>query len=431
MDDSNSSRPQPPLDACDAPEPAEGFADRVMARFDSEVRRDPSRSEQPPVVRQPWAMRPWMAALLGAAVASAILLAVFTLAGTHTSEPTIAGQAMTGAHRRSATRSTEILGGRGVAVLEAGAALSWQIDGDGHGLVTQQGGSVFYRIENATGQRFAVMTAQGRVDVTGTCFTIAIADGKSAVRVHEGAVALRSQSDRVELLAGQGAWLTGLGIELMPAEASEISSAPAAAPEVASTASMAQPIARTRPEANQPKLVPDAATLAQWAKTCHVRADMPPFEEQKPKSDEEWDAYTRSMGGTAAETEAVRDAFAAVEQHALARLREVYVQATGDRTGAANIPLEQMIYEIGRTGEYQEEFEVYQRISAERAGLQPPPSPDQFTPLELLLREILRQGDAFEVELAKQVGAARARQLRERNQGWPGEASEWEGCPKR
>jgi ferric-dicitrate binding protein FerR (iron transport regulator) len=433
MDDPTSPRPAPPLDAWDDPAPAEGFADRMMARLDREVSlappAGPPPAARPPGRRPAWAIRPWQAALAGAALATVVLLAGLALRGGAQEAP-LARVSSTGSLVATAARSTHRIGDRGVAVAETGASLSWQVDVDGNGVVTQQLGAVFYRVEHEDRRRFAVMTPQGRVVVTGTCFTVVVLPTSTTVQVHEGSVQLHADHDVIELLAGERARLTPdriVRIDRIDDLTKDRGAASSGAhPEV----SMAQPIVKARPAVAQPRLIPDAATLAQWAEKCHVRADMPPFEELKPKNEAEWEAYTRSMGGTAAETEAVEAAFTSVEQRAFSKLHDLYVQTTGDKQSTGSLTLDRMLYEIARTAEYQEELEIYQKISAERAGLGVPPPLDQRSNLEVLLREILAQGDAFETELARRVGPVRARQLREHNQGWPGEASEWEGCPR-
>jgi hypothetical protein len=421
MDDSH--QPAPPYDAWQAPEPAQGFSDRMLARLDAEQRPGPHpRSERAslPMARP----RRWWLATVAMASVAAVLLLIVLRGSLHPQGSLRSRQPSSGAELGSNHRTTHALGDRGVAVAEPGAALSWHVDGEGAGVVTQQRGPVFYRIEHEDRLTFEVKTPQGSVLVTGTCFTVAVEGATTEVRVHEGSVTVQAGGETAELRAGESATVTGSRLQRGLAHTEP---APAPAPAV----SMAQPMPKDLVERRAPTLNLDAATLAQWAKKCRVRSDMPPFEEEKPKNLAEWESYTRSMGGTAAEVEMVRDAFAVVEERAFSMLRDLYVQTTGDKAGVTTMTVDQMLHEISRTAEYQEVPEIYQQLAAERAGLREPTPVDHRTPLEVLLREILQQGDYFEAELARRLGPARARQLRERNQGWPGEVSDWEGCPKR
>src|SRR5438105_8541579 len=110
------------LEEWTAPEPPAGFADRVMAARDANAQKSPSRR---------------LRALLGAAllVGSAAAWLLAARAGD------AAGEADFDA------RASLKIGGRGVAVAEAGARLSYRVH-RGEAQVEQTVGDVFYRVEH-------------------------------------------------------------------------------------------------------------------------------------------------------------------------------------------------------------------------------------------------------------------------------------------
>jgi hypothetical protein len=411
--------PRPRLEDWTADEPAEGFVDRVMARVEEEARLGSLPMPRPAGsrLRARWA---------GGAGALMLVTAAATYLLVRVPAPA-AGRASAGSCLGSAARSTQQIGDRAVAVAEAGAAISWQLDAQGNGGVSQQRGSVFYRVTHDPSRRFAVMTPQGQVRVTGTCFTVAVDDDGTRVWVHEGSVSVEGGGHALRLLAGERAKVTEGAVARLAESEAAARTRPSPPPAVALTESLAPAVAND----SAPKINIDPATLRAWAKRCYVRIDVPPFDEVKRDDPAWWESYARSMGATQAEAGAIREAFEEIEQSAYGLVREIYAQSTGEKVSESDaFDFDRMSYEISRNAEFHEPPEALQRISAERAGLQPPPPLDKMQPLERLLRGMAAQGDLYEAAIAKRLGAARARQLRERNQGWPGPATEWEGCPK-
>jgi hypothetical protein len=150
----------------------------------------------------------------------------------------------------------------------------------------------------------------------------------------------------------------------------------------------------------------------------------------QPKDLPGWVNYAEKLGATPQEVVVVKETFEELEKDAYRLLREAYETFTGNKA-PPEMSVDEVIFEIIRTGGYNDAPEVYQSIAEERAGLKEPPSKDaKMGPVEHLLRSILVQGDLYEAALAKKLGRERARELREKNQGWPGSASEWEGCPE-
>jgi hypothetical protein len=423
MADSPSTPPLDP-DAWPAPEPAAGFVDRVLARLDEVAAPGQPASAPPPSPPAPSAPRRAATArvVVLAAASGALAAAIATVLVSRQPSPDVAPRVVAvGSHAGSAERATHRLGERGVAVAEAGAALSWHIGLDGDAEIAQQRGSVFYRVEHDPAHPFVVTTPHGKIRVTGTCFTVRMRGGASEVQVHEGSVAAEAARAIAQLVAGERVALTDRGIERLADHAASSAVDVRALPPAPTAAT-------TAASANAPKIDIDRATLLKWAETCHVRGDLPPLEDTRPSDAAAWQAYARQIGASDTEMVAVRSAFAEVERDAYAAARDIYAQTTGDRDGIEGMTIDRIGFEIARVSDYSEQYEVLQRLSAERAGLQDPPPVGHMLPLEQLLRLITVQGDRFEAAIARRLGTARARAMRERNQGWP-DAHDWEGCP--
>ncbi|HWM85099.1 MAG TPA: FecR domain-containing protein, partial [Kofleriaceae bacterium] len=153
------------LEAWQVPDPPAGFADRVLAAQSAAppVPESEANSVAAALAASPTGptgrRRLLLWSVVGAAAVAALLLTQLRSPGG----PTGAGSAAP-LERRSIQ-----LGQRGVAVAEAGALLSWEIEG-GAARVAQRAGDVFYRVER--GGRFEVETPHGTVRVTGTCFRV-------------------------------------------------------------------------------------------------------------------------------------------------------------------------------------------------------------------------------------------------------------------
>jgi hypothetical protein len=120
-----------------------------------------------------------------------------------------------------ADRRSLDVGGRATAVAESGASLDWRVAANGHALVHQTHGNVFYRVEK--GGAFVVATPSGDVTVLGTCFRVevdpmnpklqsAVAAGAGAivtaavlVTVYEGKVRVSNAHGQVDVRPGEQA----------------------------------------------------------------------------------------------------------------------------------------------------------------------------------------------------------------------------------
>jgi hypothetical protein len=436
----DSNQPIEDLDAWEALEPAPDFADRVLARIQGEFvtgshpaqlrNQVPVTSTDKSIVEPARRVGRTLLIAGGAAAVSAIAVAAVMLLWLRSSDSdskrNAANQVSSGRHGAMLLRSTEKVGERAIAVVEPNGVLSWNVTPNGSGAVTQDRGSVFYRVEHSDVAGFVVNTVHGRVTVTGTCFTVDVSRDATNVTVHEGSVAVNTATDTAALVAGEGVYFSGGRIHqrLVSTESTSGNRTNSSLPKQPA-ASMANPVVTAAPK----RFNQDSVTLKQWAQTCKVVADMPPFDAEKPADLTGWARYANSLGATPQEVMSVKESYEKIESDAASLLNTAYETFTGNKS-SPDMTMDEAIFEIVRTGGYLDPFETYQAISQERAGLKEAPAKDaKLGPVEYLLRKILAQGDLFEAELAKRLGPARARALRETNEGWPGQGSEWEGCP--
>lgn len=397
-----------------APEPRPDFVARVQARL-----REPTTSDRgrPPARRPRW----WAAALL--AVAAGVIGVVVVLAGRPAPTSALQGAAA------PTERVTIGLGRRGVVVAEPGAVLAWSVAADGHAVVQLSAGAAFFRVE--PGGRFVVETPSGQVRVTGTCFTVAVAADRTSVEVHEGRVELVAvgAGEPVALAPGERGHVGGgapARRRPIPLEVGEAPAAVAAAPDRSgrTLAPQARPADQCYCLSDPTSLEADQARLDAWATMCRVRADLPPLDEPAVE------VMSDQLGLVGEERRAFAEAARELAVFGEARVREIYVVATGDQAGAPTLDVDAMIEQIVRAAPLDDEARIRRLLSAERAGRQAPVvDPEQMTPLEEFFRLVVGGGDEFERRLAARLGAARARELRRRFGGWPGPNFDWLGCP--
>jgi hypothetical protein len=318
----------------------------------------------------------------------------------------------------AAARTQAELGDAAIAVAEPGAALHWRTRA-GRLEVEQSRGRVFYRAERP----LSVRTPVGDVDVTGTSFAIDSATARADLVVYEGAVVVVSGDRRTDVIAGQRVRITSRGVGLArPSPWIDDEAAPSTGP--ASLA--AAPIARDCAAAAENVFDPGAATLAAWAAECRLRFDVAP----NGYDDSGLEHYLDQLAVTAVERPVVRETIRAIEARADRDLAHAYLDATGDATPADTLSVEWMFSEVMRSADPDEPAEVRRRLSHERAGLETAPEDLALvTPYESQVRWVMRSGDVLERELAAKLGAARSRELRARNGGWPGLRWNYVGCP--
>jgi hypothetical protein len=410
----------------------------------------------PAAKRSKW---PFLAAGIAAAAAAAIL--VITLR-----DPS---HAASGELLATKVRTTQALGDRAVAVAEPDATLTWRISDDGDAVIEQRQGDVFYRVDHGT--PFVVHTPAGDVHVTGTCFRIevkpmnktkqlllsgtigaAVAAGV-VVTVYEGHVIADSKKGgRAEVAAGNRATMSPDGRTIVAsADTPDRGEVPDRAIDALDerTATREQLIARaTQQETEITRLRsklseiergarrhdngaeegrawydPSPERLATWAGECHVRADYPDLDKWQPATS----LGKNERGLEPGELPQVNAAVGEVQAQWKALVKALYIEATGDVTGAETLSLDAMRGEIEEKGDQKEHNLVLQRIAMERAGqLQPPADLSKASPFERLFRAYVKLGDQTEQAIAKRLGAERAKAIR--GDGWDSR-SDWSGCP--
>lgn len=361
-------------------------------------------------------------------------------------------------------RESIALGGRGIAVAEAGAALAWRRTGD-RARVEQEAGDVFYRVD--PGGPFTVTTAAGEVRVTGTCFRVEVISMKPSkqgwigaaagaalatavvVTVYEGKVVVASPSGSAQVRAGERATLTpeappALATSATPSVAlAELPPAPpnatreellardeAMRQQVASLAQRVrqlQTVASAAPAGEPKRLTFDgkeswtdvpAETLLEFAKECRVQIDFPPMNagpfKLSPKLAEQLE-----LSGE--EVAAANAAFAELHSSWLRRLRALYLETTGDNAGAESLSMQALSEELREKAAGEGEAEALQkRIAEERAGLLPAPTDlSRTSPYERYFRAFANLGEEAEALLAAKLGKERAHALRASDGGWP------------
>jgi ferric-dicitrate binding protein FerR (iron transport regulator) len=434
------------LDAWEVPEPPADLADRVLVALSK---------KQPEARPRRW---PWLAGVGVAALASAAALVLLLRGGREATGATVADQ-----------RETLRLGDRGLAVAEPGATLSWTVATDGAARVEQAAGDVFYRVER--GEPFVVSTPAGDVTVLGTCFRVevspmrtnkqtmtGVAIGAAAsaiivVSVYEGKVLLANERGRVELAAGDKAMARGdsapLALADQPAPAELTAPAAGATREDllrrdedhrAELSILRDRVKRLEAEKvaglgaggwrerGETFVDPTKEELLDYAKECRIAFDTPGITLEPFELDDR-EAAELALG--ASERGQLERRLNNLHGRILEELRALYVEVTGDRSGAESLSPTALAEEITSKSPREETQLILQKISHERAGLlQPPASLQGTSAAERYYRLMTRVGDDFERELGAVIGPERAHALRKKEDGWGHKHGMSHGCPK-
>jgi len=157
--------------------------------------------------------------------------------------------------------------------------------------------------------------------------------------------------------------------------------------------------------------------LVELARNCDVRTDTP-----APMSDE----LAADADLTDDEREAYNRAYERWQAAHYAAKAAIYEEATGEKPDGPAAMMGIMVEFYTDA-----DRDVDRHIAEERAGLREPPGPDaELGIYERFKRLSEGRGDAFERELAKELGPDRARALRAINDGWPGGRQRHWGCPE-
>jgi hypothetical protein len=436
------------LDEWKAMEPPADFADRVMAA------RDAGAQKSPPTRR------------LRAAIGAGLLLAtaaawLFAVRGGDA-----IGQAA------PLQRASLQLGRRGIAVAEAGARLDWQVR-SGDARIRQSAGNVFYRVEK--GGPFVVSTPAGDVTVQGTCFRVevepmlskqqVIAAGVGAaiastvlVSVYEGRVLLANEHGKTVLSAGeQGSARSGRAPDALAQNNDAVASKNGAIaqnstppPEGITREQLLLRDQQQRAELDKlrarvqqlevadkngdgkkkderPFFDPSKDELQQMAKDCKLKWDHPPI---VSNIDGMGFKNTPELGITDQERAEIIRVRGELNARVLKDLRGLYVEVTGDKTGADSLAPQALENEIMSKSPEEILQQVFYKLSHERAGMAAAPTSTAGEPAaERLMRMMTNLGDDYEQKLGAAIGPDRAHQLRAEQNGWGSRSQASVGCP--
>lgn len=383
----------------------------------------------------------------------------------------------------AATRQTVALGERTTIVAERGAELSWT-ERDGILVVEQDRGSAFYRVDSE-GSAFSVRTPAAELQVTGTCFSVALEEMHptmthgtnnrkplalgaalavaATVTVYEGRTVLANDAGSIELAAGE----RGIAQSGTPPSRSDTAAltladdaskrSPSPHQEVIALRSENRRQAteldqlRARLDANGPSesgdgdtaepapkrnrfsgwgppipegfdhYQPTQAALEEMAECGIVAWDQPPVWADDQQPNAQ---YLDALALTGEERKAFETAFHSFRNDTIAEARSFYVELGGDAAVAEAIdPTELIGMVYGKTDlDTREESRI--ALAMERAGLADPPT-EEPPPSERFLRWDAELGNSFEAALEEQFGRERAQEFRAARGGWPGKRSTW------
>jgi hypothetical protein len=172
---------------------------------------------------------------------------------------------------------------------------------------------------------------------------------------------------------------------------------------------------------------PSKDELLQMAKDCRVRFDAP---ELTVPAATMRDELAVEAGASDEERQQYNRVLAELTQKRIAQLRSIYIEVTGDQSGADTLSPDAMMNEIRLKVPEATAQEAYWKVSHERAGLLPASTDtSSASAFERWLRLQQGAGDAFETALAAALGGDRAHALRTEEGSW-GIRMTLGGCPK-
>jgi ferric-dicitrate binding protein FerR (iron transport regulator) len=453
-------------------EPPAGFAERVMG-----AARAPAAAgtglDPETIVASSRAPQPRRRGALAALVVAAAVAGAGVVWLTHGHGGAVPVKLAGGVQSVGARQQIDI-GGRAVAVAEPGASLSWHVAADGGARLQQTAGDVFYRVE--PGKAFVVDTPAGEVRVLGTCFRVEVTEMKPGaqklvsagagamlsaavlVTVYEGKVRVQNEHGRADVVAGESARAEAgrapmavrgeaagpqvasagpIDADLLAAPPATITREELIAREAKQREKLAALDARVRQleaaQADGRKLVEaggnprDLDTKRMWnippdewadmATRCEVRFALPPLgtEPHLISADE-----FGKLGLSADEGGRVNDLLRNENDRFLGAVRALYIEATGDTSGAETLDLQSMEREIEAKARPEDSANARRRIALEHAGKQAPPADLEALPvIERYYRLVVDFGDQFQSKLVPILGQDRADKLREdKLTGW-------------
>jgi hypothetical protein len=417
------------LAAYEVPGAPEAFAVRVTA---AATETTPAR-----------ASRLWVDGLAVAALVALVVVA--GVVGREVGTNPVSGSGA----RRAVARETIALTGRGVAVLEAGAAIAWSVGPTGAAVIDQSAGAAFYRVEH--GEPFEVRTPAGVVAVTGTCFAVALAPSRAVVTVYEGGVVLTGEGGELWLAASERGELRAGGVP-RPAPDEVVTRAGELAKARADIAALERKLRATRgshdidaetgdgdisSHPNDPGryVAPSAETLREMADTCWIAYDRPRLDADARPALVDTELATDAWL-TDAERDAVNDAYARVNERTIEGLRKLHRELTGASSETTSqLSADALESDIRAKARPDEELASRRRVARERAGLDPRATPAELERrpvVERYLRLMIALGADAEAAAATVVGTERAHDLRmAQGVGWRATVSDYGGCKER
>ncbi len=354
---------------------------------------------------------------------------------------------------QSNARSTIDIGKRAVVVAESGTVLEyhvakdWRGEGTGPVWVEQRQGTAFYRVER--GGAFKVHTVNGTIEVTGTCFTIAVDERTGVlVTVHEGSVVAEHEvgGTRESVLAGNSVLLNPKGV--VATHAHSASAAPhimhserySGMADLGDHVALMEQTAQLREQVRvlQNRLASkpnsertyglDQDELLRLADNCELSWDTPQV--QVGTSPKLTDDDARALGLTPEQRRILEETMAQANARMVGILQTTYIAVTGDEN-IAGLSATALLSEIEDKTSTPEMQRIYERLAAERAGL-PPRSPKpqgREAQVEELYRAYVTMGDELQGVLAERLGASLAERIRDLRDGFSSRRHSSFGCP--
>ena len=377
------------------------------------------------------------------------------------------------------------IGRRAVVVASEHASLTWQVGWTGAASVRQRAGRVFYRVE--PGASFEVTTDAGTIRVQGTCFEVevehntmtptnvtsaiggAVVAAALTVAVYEGRVDVVRDNDTVSLAAGERVALVApdeparvdkmararsrtkdAAAHSLPSDEAESAAVvPVAAPPlpsegasptvtklIAEKVALSEQVRALTAEVTElrektrtpPAFEPDAATLRRMAERCELSWDMPTVRVGRSPTISDDDVLQLEL--TEPEIEIVNRVYDEYNASMVEEVRALYTQITGDDQ-VGSLSVDSMFAEVRDKVPDMEKQVLFQRLSAERAGLVSSPAENaEMLPLERLYRLFTGAGKRVEQALAAELGADTARRIRSMHNGFSTRNSSSFGCPR-
>lgn len=155
---------------------------------------------------------------------------------------------------------------------------------------------------------------------------------------------------------------------------------------------------------------PSKEELLEAAETCAVSYAMP------TRIGDRFivDSMADEIDLTAAERQAIEAALGQGEKQWEARVRSIYLDASGDEEGAEVLSVAAMELEIQEKALAEEELAARTQVSKERAGLLEARAAGESTPLEAYLRAAVARTDASAAAVSSVLGEDRGLELLER-----------------